>query len=390
MALSYQNMKQAVQTVLQAGNVPNIVGEAGIGKSALVADVAQQLKAKLFTTVVSLSEKGDLAIPVPPLRNEAFIKTSNYGTLANVQYGYSETLVSIIRYAEKHPEKLIIWFLDEFNRGTAAVQSELMNVVLQRRVNSLQLPEQVKIIIAENPDSSMEGFEDSDYAVTPADNAIKDRTVRLIMRANVNDWLLWASQDGDDGQSLIDPLVQKYIKENPRLLATLNNLTDIHPTPRAWHRVSRNLRQLMKLPSNEQQALMADVFAGDLGSEIGVAFARFVMENGHQLTASDLLKAPFTEVKNHFDQLSQTDRVTLLQQLFKDSNQQLIADDQFLDRFLSLLKGISPDGQYAIGKLIGESESMTHFLSNLYQKAQNTEKEPAWQTYRLLQDIAMR
>ena len=76
MALSYQSMKQAVKTVVAAGNVPNIVGEAGIGKSALVSEVARELDARLFTTVVSLIEKGDLAIPVPPLRDEAFVQTS--------------------------------------------------------------------------------------------------------------------------------------------------------------------------------------------------------------------------------------------------------------------------------------------------------------------------
>jgi len=55
--------------------VPTIVGEAGIGKSALVADLARQRHAKLFTTVVSLVEKGDLVIPVPPLTSDSFVQT---------------------------------------------------------------------------------------------------------------------------------------------------------------------------------------------------------------------------------------------------------------------------------------------------------------------------
>ncbi|MCG5037248.1 hypothetical protein MAA39_13570 [Lactiplantibacillus plantarum] len=58
MALSYQALLTAVPVVLKAGNVPNIVGEAGIGKSALVAEVAKRMGAQLYTTVVSLSEKG--------------------------------------------------------------------------------------------------------------------------------------------------------------------------------------------------------------------------------------------------------------------------------------------------------------------------------------------
>ena len=78
MSLSYQQLLTAVPLVLRGGNVPTIVGEAGIGKSALVCDVAKKLHAKLFTTVVSLSEKGDLAIPIPPLTESAFLMTKNY------------------------------------------------------------------------------------------------------------------------------------------------------------------------------------------------------------------------------------------------------------------------------------------------------------------------
>lgn len=36
--------------------------------------------------------------------------TQHYGTLANVQFGYSETLVAIVKQAEAHPDQPIIWF----------------------------------------------------------------------------------------------------------------------------------------------------------------------------------------------------------------------------------------------------------------------------------------
>lgn len=187
MALTYQQLLITVPLVLRAGNVPSIVGEAGLGKSALVEEVAKKMDAKLYTTVVSLSEKGDLAIPVPPLTSDSFVETKDYGRLANVQFGYSETLVSIVRYAEENPNREIIWFLDEFNRGSQSVQSELMNLVLQRQINSLRLPETVRIVIAENPDNTMEGFENSEYAVSTGDAAIKDRTVRLVMASSTDE-----------------------------------------------------------------------------------------------------------------------------------------------------------------------------------------------------------
>ena len=53
-----------------------------------------------------------------------------------------------------------------------------MNLVLQRKINSLRLPSTVRIIIAENPDSTMTGFTDREYGGATGDAAIKDRTVR--------------------------------------------------------------------------------------------------------------------------------------------------------------------------------------------------------------------
>lgn len=48
MSLTYQKLLVAVPLILRGGNVPTIVGEAGIGKSALVAEIAKKLGAKLL------------------------------------------------------------------------------------------------------------------------------------------------------------------------------------------------------------------------------------------------------------------------------------------------------------------------------------------------------
>lgn len=352
MALTYQQLLIAVPAVLKAGNVPNIVGEAGIGKSALVQDVAQQLHASLFTTVVSLVEKGDLAIPVPPLTSDSFVQTQHYGRLANVQYGYSETLVSIIKKAEQHPGQPIIWFLDEFNRGTQAVQSELMNLVLQRQVNALRLPDEVKIVIAENPDSSMEEFADSNYAVAAGDAAIRDRTVRLVMRSSVDDWLQWASQKLD-GHSRIHRLVRQYIQENPDSLAPQEHGDDLYPTPRSWERVSRNLEQLLKLDQQQQNDLMADIFSGDLGTSVGVAFAEFVKQHGSQLSVSDLATGTH---RDRFEQADEMGRLTVLKQWVQQNDHPGWTIADHAANFLAAAQQLSPDGQYSLAEEIGESE----------------------------------
>lgn len=385
MALSYQAMLKAVQAVVAAGNVPNIVGTAGIGKSALVSDVAQQMHARLFTTVVSLAEKGDLSIPVPPLRDEAFVKTSQYGTLANVQFGYSETLVEIVKNAEAHPDQAIIWFLDEFNRGTSAVQSELMNVVLQRQVNSLHLPVQVHIIIAENPDSSMEGFGESNYAVTPADAAIKDRTVRLVMQASLTDWLTWAKEDNDQGHKRIAPLVIKYLEDHPDQLNRV--AVDLGPTPRAWQRVSQNLRQLQKLSTADQRRLMPDVFSGDLGIETGTDFATFVLQ-GAQLNDDDLQKQSIEKISSALQELSEGERLAQLQKMVTVTGLQIFTDSNVISKLPSLIDLLSPDGQYALGQTIGKiAREHPDEFRQFYQMA--ADDFDAEKLYRQLSQIAV-
>lgn len=377
MALTYQQLLTAVPLVLAAGNVPNIVGDAGIGKSALVAEIADKRQAELFTTVVSLSEKGDLAIPVPPLTSDSFVDTQNYGRLANVQFGYSETLIRIIKYAQDHPAQEIIWFLDEFNRGTPAVQSELMNLVLQRQINALKLPPTVKLIIAENPDDTMEGFTGREYAVASSDAAIKDRTVRLVMTASPSEWVSWARTAG------LNRLVTAYLTEFPdQLLVVDPQNEDLVPTPRAWERVAKNLDQLQLLDQDWQEQLAADIFSGDLGIEVGVAFAQYVLAQGHELTV-EVLKAGL-DSKREFEQADEANKVQLLRSWLGPS----LAREDEADLFNQYLRLVSPDGQYALAQSAGEQGM--ELLQPLYEQAVKNPEGAVSHLYQYLLQLATR
>ena len=379
MALTYQQLLTAVPLVLRAGNVPNIVGDAGIGKSALVEDVARQMSAQLYTTVVSLSEKGDLAIPVPPLTSDSFVETKDYGRLANVQYGYAETLIRIIQFAEEHPGQPIIWFLDEFNRGSQAVQSELMNLVLQRRINSLRLPAQVKMIIAENPDSTMAGFNDREYNVAIGDAAINDRTVRLVMATSTTEWLEWARHR----QPAINALVIKYLDSHPdRLMMVANSPeSDLEPTPRAWERVSTNLDELQKLPQETQEQLAGDLFSGDLGATVGESFAQFFLAQGSELTLEAVQTT--ADGQRQFKTADEAVKVELLREWLNQPGDYSLDTDQGATVFLKLLRSISADGQVAVAKSVGESG--LPLLTAMYRQATSA---PAGAVAGLYQELA--
>lgn len=379
MALTYQQLLTTVPLVLRAGNVPNIVGDAGIGKSALVEDVARQMGAQLYTTVVSLSEKGDLAIPVPPLTSDSFVETKDYGRLANVQYGYAETLIRIIQFAEEHPGQPIIWFLDEFNRGSQAVQSELMNLVLQRRINSLRLPAQVKMIIAENPDSTMAGFNDREYDVAIGDAAINDRTVRLVMATSTTEWLEWARHR----QPAINSLVIKYLDSHPdRLMMVANSPeSDLEPTPRAWERVSTNLNELQKLPRETQEQLAGDLFSGDLGATVGESFAQFFLAQGSELTLEAVQTT--ADGQRQFKTADEAVKVELLREWLNQLGDYSLDTEQGAAVFLKLLRSISADGQVAVAKSVGESG--LPLLTAMYRQATSA---PAGAVAGLYQELA--
>lgn len=358
--LSYQALLTAVPVVLAAGNVPAIVGEAGIGKSALVQEVATRLDAKLFTTVVSLSEKGDLAMPVPPLTERAFVKTSQYGELADVQFGYTHTLVEIIQWAETHPAQPIIWFLDEFNRGTQAVQSELMNLVLQRRINTLKLPDQVKLILAENPDATMAGFEDSDYGVVSGDAAINDRTVRLVMNAEVADWLNWAKTHQ------ILSTVQQFIAENPGQLAPKQHDTDLYPTPRAWQRVSQNLTSLATVACPDRSEIQLELLVGDLGETVGREFDHYLTQHQVGLTAQAIYDSAelSTEVLSQFQAADPDQQQTIMTGLIDQRHQYPLTTAHVALRFNALLTTMPADGQVAVALRLAEIPQLLEDLAD--------------------------
>lgn len=343
MALGFTKTIQALDLIEKSGAVANIVGLAGIGKSALVNQLAEQNHAKLFTTVVSLSEKGDLAIPVPPLTDKSFIETDKYGTLADVKFGYSHTIIEIIKYSEANPDTPIYWFLDEFNRGTFDVQSELMNLVLQRRINSVVLPKQVHIIIAENPDDM-----NANYDVYASDDAITDRTVRVNMQTDANDWLKWA-KDNHVNQQVIN-----FISDNPEFLDCGND--EIKPTPRSWHRVSNIINQYN---DDYDEDILIEVISGNVGPSIAEIFIKFM----HQ-SIDDKIDLN-GDLQDTIDKLASKDEVTKQSLVSEYVKSLSTLSDDVCHRLATFIDLLSSDGQYAIARTLINDSGLIDDIYNM-------------------------
>ena len=85
--------------------------------------------------------------------------------------------------------KPVIMFIDELNRGSQEVMQELMNILLNRKVNGYSLPWFVQIASAINP-----ADEDGKYATIEFDNAHKDRLLIIDTYADIQEFASYAAE----------------------------------------------------------------------------------------------------------------------------------------------------------------------------------------------------
>lgn len=126
--------------------VPMLLGEPGIGKSSWVEDLGKKMHTKVFTLACNqLADKADLtgARLVP-------CKNSN-GEDSYEQVFYPHAIIRrAISYALDNPRETPILFLDELNRTTPDVTSELLSIPTLRAIGNTDLPDNLRVITAGN------------------------------------------------------------------------------------------------------------------------------------------------------------------------------------------------------------------------------------------------
>lgn len=265
MSLYFKGVKKAVELIVSSGNVPNIIGLQGIGKSDLVREFAREKGYGFFEVTCSLMQEGDLAMP--------YISKKADGS-QEVSYAINNIILNVIESSKTH--EMVILFLDEFNRASAQVQSELMNLVLQREVVGIRLPENVRLVLAMNPSSDMEGFDGTSYSVNFSDSAMMGRVVSITMEANLSDWLEYAERKVDSIQ-VVHPDVIGFLRSNPKLFSTVEEYGRINNTPRGWKRASDIYYKFVDsedIPLN----LLQEVLTGTLEKSSVLLFIKYIKD----------------------------------------------------------------------------------------------------------------
>ena len=178
----------------EEGHLPvayNILGEAGIAKSAVVDQVCKELSTHNYISLnLSMCEIGDITgfpyIEYKMCKGEECLWISDKLLNNYILQGYTSTSESRMSYAKPEwlvgkENKPICINLDDFSRCSPIMLNACMQLIVAQETLSWSLPKGSSVVLTSNPD-------DGDYMVTAADDAQKTRYITIKMKASVQDW----------------------------------------------------------------------------------------------------------------------------------------------------------------------------------------------------------
>jgi len=217
-------------------------GPPGIGKSDIIKQLGAELDAHVIDVRLSLWEPTDIkGIPYFD-SNDNTMRWAPPSELPNAEL------------ASQH--KQIILFLDEMNSAAPSVQAAAYQLILNRRVGTYHLPDNVVLVAA--------GNRETDKGVTfrmPA--PLANRFVHLEMQVNWDDYFEWAVENK------VHQDVVGFLSFSKKSLYDFDpkSSSRAFATPRSWSFVSELLTD-----DDVDVDTLTDLVSGSVGEGLAISF----------------------------------------------------------------------------------------------------------------------
>lgn len=374
--MNFIDTLKSAELVLATGEVPLVVGESGIGKTALAKKLAKENNWSLVVVDGNLLKEGEIG-GLPTV--ESYVLQSSNGE--NIEkkttiYAVHHKLREIDEEISKG--KTVLLFIDEINRCEHTVQQELMNLILNREINGYKLNDDVKILAAMNPSSKYGS--DFDYQVVDMDAAQENRFVWLNMEPDHTQWINWAIHEG------LEEKVIEFISTFPEYLHKINE-DDVRATPRSYERVSKSYTIYKNQKDSIPRSVFLNVIKGNVGKVIGEEFISFVESDcsplisyedvfSEEILSSDLIEKVKSESHTRL-YISAMNILKTLELNVKDDKSDL---KYYIGRFIKFLR------LYPIDLMVGIMKDIKSSYNQVYKVAIENEEfvELYFESYSLI------
>lgn len=238
-------------------------GRPGVGKTQVVAELADRIGARLFDIRLTTIEPQDLR------------------GLPYYDHDAQKTVWYRPEDLPDDPDRPSILFLDELTAASPYLQPTVYGLLQERRVGRHILPDSVFIVAAGNTvDDGAVAYE--------MGTALSDRLVHLQVTANAQDWLEhFAVMRG------LSHVVTAFLRARPDLLETteesLRRGEMIACTPRSWERVSDIVKSVA------DKRVRHTMIAGTVGIAAAAEFAQIADEIEALAAIEELIAASAAE-----------------------------------------------------------------------------------------------
>lgn len=275
-----------------------ITGAHGIGKSEVVKQAAKDMGGGFVDMRLSQNDVGDLK-GMPFLANgRTFFATPDWFPMDENSAERMNILLAGIgqKISEGQLEPKGILFLDEFNRATRECEQAAFELVLDRRLNMINLPPGWRVVAAINDDSEI-------YNVNDMEPALLSRFAVIPFVPSVDEWLSWAKIND------VHEAVYQFITKQPDALDVKKDMLKNQENRnaklydrRSWTKLSITMKEFEKKNPKwltEESDYRVLVFMSFIGSRMTTVFNNFIVNEYVTLNASKILNDWDKETEKH-------------------------------------------------------------------------------------------